>query len=103
MRDRPVPVIFRVAASAQSGGGHAARSIALAQALRARGATTCFVIGPEAFDAVPSLQFENTIVVEKPNHELPSVLQAKWPHGIDMVVVDDYDYDARMERELRSL
>ena len=94
-------VLIRADASVQSGGGHIARCIALAQAIKARGGETVFATRQ---DATPGHQMLNSAGI--PYFELPS--GSDWQgdaeatrqllHGKDWLVVDHYGLDARWEK-----
>jgi UDP-2,4-diacetamido-2,4,6-trideoxy-beta-L-altropyranose hydrolase len=90
-------VIFRVDASAATGGGHLMRCFSLAEALAARGARCRFFVGPEAEAVLGSLQErpDEVVVAQDPDAAAVDVRAG-------LIVVDHYGYTAEMERRLRD-
>jgi UDP-2,4-diacetamido-2,4,6-trideoxy-beta-L-altropyranose hydrolase len=95
--------VFRADASAEIGGGHMMRCLALASKLRAAGADLLFVVNPEASTTSPALL--------KAGHPVEIVaagspvgleaLRRHWPGGADLAVVDHYGFAEAEEKVLR--
>jgi len=95
---RPVAIV-RAAASERIGIGHVMRCRSLAHALRQRGWTCLFAVDSATRRAVAGLELSDFLVDLDDNPDDPSVLLATWPDGVDLLVVDHYEWDA--DREVR--
>jgi UDP-2,4-diacetamido-2,4,6-trideoxy-beta-L-altropyranose hydrolase len=120
MAARSMRIAFRVDSSVHIGAGHLMRCLALAEALRPRGADVVFVSRrlPGAADvAITSAGF-TILTLPGDTGESPSpdedaeatraVLAAQWPatslgRTADWIAVDHYRLDARWERSVRDL
>jgi len=76
------------------GGGHAMRSLALAQALAARGAACAFICGPEGAEIVERYGNGAFAVVAGP--------LSRAGGAFDALVIDDYQMSAAQETRLRA-
>jgi UDP-2,4-diacetamido-2,4,6-trideoxy-beta-L-altropyranose hydrolase len=91
----PRKVIFRTDASVAIGGGHVRRCLALADALLEAGWAISFVCGAAAAKIVPVLGMRGFTLME------PEAFN-KAPQPCDLLVVDDYRFDAAFERTARA-
>jgi len=99
---RPAAV-FRCDASSRLGSGHAARCLALADALRAAGWACAFASTPETCDTVPALARSGHRVIELAEAtQEPAALKAAMPQGCELLVVDHYGRDIAFETACRS-
>ena len=96
-------VAFRADASAEIGGGHMMRSLALASKLRARGADLLFIANPEASTISPALLKAGHPVefVAAGRRTGLEALQGHWARGADLVIVDHYGFGETEEKTLR--
>ncbi len=94
-------VVFRADASAAVGGGHAWRCLTLADALAVRGAACAFACRPGSDALVPGLARYPLLELDGGDATVPGQLAARWPGGVDWLVVDHYGLDARFERACR--
>jgi UDP-2,4-diacetamido-2,4,6-trideoxy-beta-L-altropyranose hydrolase len=97
-------VAFRVDASAQIGGGHAMRCLALAGGFADRGLHVSFFAGAGTSQAVPALARSGhaTHVVAADAGEALSQMRAAHPRGVDLLVVDHYGLGASFEQAGRD-
>lgn len=93
--------VFRLDASPQVGAGHAMRCLALAEALAADGWETAFATAPGAVATVPALAGQEVLEIDTPPDGEPGVLEARWPGGCRLLVVDHYGRGAGFERACR--
>ena len=99
----PRLAIFRADATAAIGAGHVSRCLSLAKSLSAAGWSCVVVSGRGASDAlpapwpaaIPAVELDGDSVAEA------SEMAARWPNGTDLLVVDHYCRDARLERACR--
>src|SRR5262249_10421798 len=78
------------------------RSLALASAMERDGWRTAFAVCDGAVEAVPALAGPDRTVSNGFNsreHEVAN-LRAAWPDGCDLIVIDHYGWDAKVERAL---
>jgi len=96
-------VAFRVDASSVVGGGHAHRCLALADALRERGANCLFVTRSSSTVLVPGLKRHDLIELsmDEPDSAVPRELSLAMPSGVDWLVVDHYGLDSVFEEACR--
>lgn len=87
--------VFRADASAAIGGGHVMRCLALADALSERGWRCAFATNQEALSVIPALAASS--------HQTAGAddLDATWPEGCELLVVDHYGLDASFEASCR--
>lgn len=95
-----VSVVFRADASVSLGGGHVQRCLTLAEALHARGRRCGFAVNRDAAYVVPALRERQYPMLELDGTE-PDALRARWPRGVEWLVVDHYERDAALERACR--
>ncbi|MGH6953127.1 MAG: UDP-2,4-diacetamido-2,4,6-trideoxy-beta-L-altropyranose hydrolase, partial [Alphaproteobacteria bacterium] len=95
--------MFRADSSAEVGGGHVRRCLTLADALRARGWRATFAARPGTGEAAPWLGRSGNDVVELDcaEEDEPATLSRAWPAGAELLVVDHYGRDRRLERACR--
>ncbi len=96
-------VIFRTDASVAIGGGHVMRCLALADALAAQGWRCGFAVCDQTPHSLPALAAANhdVAVLECPADDEPAALAARWPDGVDWLIIDHYGRDADFERACR--
>ena len=93
-------VVFRCDASVQLGGGHVARSLALARAFAEDGRQVGFAVNPDALAVIPELkQWDHCVV---PDRSDTKELKNWLPEGCDLLVVDHYGLDKTFESSLRG-
>ena len=97
----PKRAIFRFDASPEVGAGHAVRCLALAEALAADGWETAFATGPGAITTVPALAGHEVLEIDVAPDGEPGALEARWPGGCSLLVVDHYGRGAAFERACR--
>lgn len=102
-------VVFRVDASVLIGHGHVMRCLALAGALRERGARVCFLCRDVEGHAIPVIQEKGFEVrALECRHRSPSPQEdasaslAQLDLGSDVLVVDHYALDASWESKMRG-
>lgn len=95
--------VFRCDASRQIGAGHVSRSMALAEALELAGWRIGFAVATDTLEIVPALDqrgwrveggFDNA-------HDEARLLSARWPQGVQLLVVDHYERSEPHTRALR--
>ena len=94
-------VLIRADASAQAGGGHVARCIALAEAINAGGGKTVFATREDARAGRQMLESAGIPYVRlPPGDDWREDAEATRPfvRGMDWVVIDHYGLDARWQR-----
>lgn len=96
--------IFRCDASPEIGGGHAVRSLALADALRDAGWTATFAGRRETVETVPGLMHSGHgwWELSGPPDSEPAALKERAPEGCDALVVDHYGRDTKFESACRG-
>jgi UDP-2,4-diacetamido-2,4,6-trideoxy-beta-L-altropyranose hydrolase len=106
--DRPVAnqpraAVFRVDASTEIGGGHVMRCLTLADALVRHGWRCAFACRPGSAETVPALERSGHAIgiLESTENDESAELAARWPDGVDLLVVDHYRRDVRFERACR--
>src|SRR5262245_38934987 len=99
----PRVAVFRADASAEIGGGHVRRCLALANALAADGWTTIFACTRKTPRIVPQLAAAGYrhIAVEPDAPEIDA-LRAGLPDGCDVLVIDHYGAGAVLDRACRG-
>jgi UDP-2,4-diacetamido-2,4,6-trideoxy-beta-L-altropyranose hydrolase len=99
--DRPVRILFRADATADLGGGHVMRCLALAGALAARGAECAFACNRDAAAFAPALARSGWPVLEAAGpRDLP--LPRDWT-AADALVLDLYADDPALDDDLARL
>jgi len=95
--------VFRVDASTDMGTGHVVRCLTLADALSEAGWRCAFACRPGTVEAVPSLTSADHFLLELDGAEAaePQILARRWPHGVELLVVDHYGLDAAFTRACR--
>ena len=95
--------IFRADASPEGGGGHIMRCMALVEALSDLGWLCRFAVRPPTLETMSALRTSGYEVMDLMNDEdsEPPELAARWPDGVDWLVVDHYGRDARFESACR--
>jgi UDP-2,4-diacetamido-2,4,6-trideoxy-beta-L-altropyranose hydrolase len=95
-------IVFRADAGAAIGSGHVMRCLALSQAFLADGWLAGFAGTRETFKSVNAIEkadIERLILDDLVENE-PHSIAAHWPN-IDVLVVDHYGRDAKLERSCR--
>jgi len=97
-------VAFRVDASAQIGGGHAMRCLALAGGFAERGWHATFFVGAGTPQSVPALARSGyaTYIVAAGEGEALEQMRAAYSLGVDLLVVDHYGLGAPFEQSARD-
>lgn len=96
--------VFRADASQDIGSGHVRRCLALASALNTEGWQCAFAVRPGSQATVPELSAGEATVLELAGHAIdePKMLAARWPNGVDLLIVDHYGRDAGFETACRG-
>jgi UDP-2,4-diacetamido-2,4,6-trideoxy-beta-L-altropyranose hydrolase len=96
--ETPLRVAFQAAAGPAVGGGHVVRSISLANALAAQGASCAFFVDDQTVKSTPLLSRSGHALVPHSGHAAPI------GHGaFDWTVVDDYGLSAADETVWRAV
>lgn len=95
--------LFRLDAGAKIGLGHAVRCLALAQELQARGWECRFAVNEGARALIQAISPVEVDIIENEGFGDPAELRAGVPDGADVLIVDNYDLDARYEAACRKL
>lgn len=84
--------IFRADASPEGGGGHIMRCMALAKALSDLGWLCRFAVRPPTLETMSALRTSGYEVMDLMSDEAfePAELAARWPDGVDWLIVDHY-------------
>lgn len=97
--------VFRADASAELGGGHVVRCLALGAALADAGWRCDFAVLPVTRETVPALERSGipTLVLGGAGEAKAEAeaLRERWPDGVDWLIVDHYQRDAAFERACR--
>lgn len=95
--------VFRADAGITIGAGHVMRCLSLANALNNEGWECGFVCSDETLATVPVLgnSKHKTIVLEKNQIEAPLIVQAHWPDGVQLLIIDHYQLDIEYEAACR--
>lgn len=95
--------VFRADASAETGGGHVMRCLALAGEMSAADWTCGFAVGPETLDTVPALADAGHpwVELDATVEDEVRALKERWTDGVDWLVVDHYGRDAAFEGACR--
>jgi UDP-2,4-diacetamido-2,4,6-trideoxy-beta-L-altropyranose hydrolase len=96
-------IAFRAAASPAIGGGHVARSLSLADALAASGASCTIFANAQAVASAPLLARSGHALVAVPREAGEAVALARSHGAFDWLVVDDYSLSARDETPWRQV
>ena len=97
----PLTAVFRCDASPRIGGGHATRSLALADALARAGWQTIFAVGPESVATIPLLASHRIVTLHGGAADEPAEIRAAIDGPVDWLVVDHNDRDERFEAGCR--
>lgn len=92
---------LRADASSTLGGGHIFRCLTLADALADSGWRCTFVCKPGTREAVPALGRSRHDIIDLHGPDESGFLQALRPSGADLLVVDHYGLDAKLEAACR--
>ena len=92
---------LRADASSTLGGGHIFRCLTLADALADSGWRCTFVCKPGTREVVPALGRSRHDIVDLHGPDESSFLQALRPSGADLLIVDHYGLDAKLEAACR--
>lgn len=100
----PKLVVFRCDASPEIGGGHVVRCRALAEALRAAGWRIVFATRPQTLAAMDPLGNGGIDVVRLsgPVEREPTEIEAALDAPCDLLIIDRYDWDTKLESACRS-
>lgn len=93
--------VFRADASAELGGGHVVRCLALGAALAEVGWRCDFAVLPGTRETVPALERSGILTVVLGGADEAEALRERWPDGVDWLIVDHYERDAAFERACR--
>lgn len=96
-------IAFRVAASPAIGGGHVVRSVSLADALTAAGASCTFFANEGAVASAPLLARSAHALIAAPPDTAAAAALAQAHGPFDWVVVDDYSLAAPNETPWRTI
>lgn len=98
-----VRIAIRFDASASMGGGHAARCLALADALAAEGAEILLLVNPDGEQLVAGLSSVHPIrPVDAGAAAAVAALTGTWPDGASLAIIDHYGWGAADERLMRT-
>jgi UDP-2,4-diacetamido-2,4,6-trideoxy-beta-L-altropyranose hydrolase len=103
LSDGNARIAFRVAASTAIGGGHVVRSVSIADALTASGATCTFFANAEAINTAPLLARSDHMLITAPNDTAGAVALANVQGKFDWLIVDDYALAALHETPWRAV
>ena len=95
--------MFRADASEEIGGGHVMRCLTLADALAKKGWRCGFAVRNGTLDTIPALarSLHEVWVIDCAEPAEPQQLAARWPDGVDWLIVDHYGRDATFEGACR--
>ena len=93
-------IVLTPACLSGGGGGHVVRTLALARALEAEGATCTFVTSPLGGELLARLGWNGAVAVAEARATRLAAIRAATPEA---VVVDDYSLDAAFEQESPGL
>lgn len=99
--DRPPRAVIRTTWSQTIGGGHLVRCLALADELAKRGWLVGFAAEATTDMPMPGGISYPIAYTECPDDDEPRFLAAKWPEGIDLLVVDHFQRDIIFEQACR--
>lgn len=94
--------VIRCDAGATVGGGHAVRCGALGAALRQAGFDVVFAVSDDTVASLPELpvEFPGALTGMTAGEDDRAHMVARWPSGVDLMVVDHYGLGEPFERSL---
>lgn len=103
MTPKALTVVFRADAAAEIGGGHIVRCLALATTLASEGWQVSFASRLGTEDTVPALTASDfpVICLNGEDEDEPNSLREALRDGVDWLIVDHYQRDARFEDACR--